>query len=249
MEKTLHGCTGCNDDKILVNKLVFDVRDPHAGDIVVFKAPPGWNDGRAPDRAQQPGGQGLSVRSPSSSASCRRTTTCWSSASSPSADRRSRAMPPATCTSAITVGPVRGANSASPTSSATAARSSRLRPSARSPCPRTGSGSWAITATPRPIRASTATPTARWAGRRATQNVDGPRLRRHRQGGLDHLAGLALAHPGHAEHVRCGRSHRRLGRSRRARRPAAASATSALSADGTPASGATDDADETDAVR
>jgi signal peptidase I len=44
MEKTLHGCPGCHGDRILVNKLIYDFRDPHPGDIVVFHAPPGWND-------------------------------------------------------------------------------------------------------------------------------------------------------------------------------------------------------------
>ncbi len=44
MEKTLHGCSGCQGDRILVNKLIFDFRDPHPGDIVVFNAPPGWDD-------------------------------------------------------------------------------------------------------------------------------------------------------------------------------------------------------------
>src|SRR4051794_16144529 len=44
MEKTLHGCQGCQGDRILVNKLIFDFRDPHPGDIVVFNAPRGWDD-------------------------------------------------------------------------------------------------------------------------------------------------------------------------------------------------------------
>ncbi|PZS27722.1 MAG: signal peptidase I [Pseudonocardiales bacterium] len=44
MEKTLHGCTGCKGDRILVNKPIYDLRDPHPGDIVVFHAPPGWNE-------------------------------------------------------------------------------------------------------------------------------------------------------------------------------------------------------------
>ena len=44
MEQTLHGCTGCHGDRILVNKLIYDFRDPHPGDIVVFHAPRGWND-------------------------------------------------------------------------------------------------------------------------------------------------------------------------------------------------------------
>jgi signal peptidase I len=44
MEKTLHGCSGCKGDRILVNKPIYDLRDPHPGDIVVFHAPPGWDD-------------------------------------------------------------------------------------------------------------------------------------------------------------------------------------------------------------
>jgi signal peptidase I len=45
MEKTLHGCPGGCGDRILVNKTVYDIRDPHPGDIVVFHAPPGWDEG------------------------------------------------------------------------------------------------------------------------------------------------------------------------------------------------------------
>ena len=44
MEKTLHGCPGCSGDRILVSKIVYDFRDPHPGDIVVFNAPQGWDD-------------------------------------------------------------------------------------------------------------------------------------------------------------------------------------------------------------
>ncbi|MDQ6850822.1 MAG: signal peptidase I [Actinomycetota bacterium] len=44
MEKTLHGCSGCSGDRILVNKPIYDFRDPHPGDIVVFDAPKNWND-------------------------------------------------------------------------------------------------------------------------------------------------------------------------------------------------------------
>ena len=43
MEKTLHGCAGCAGDRILVNKPIYDLRDPHPGDVVVFHAPPGWD--------------------------------------------------------------------------------------------------------------------------------------------------------------------------------------------------------------
>jgi signal peptidase I len=44
MEKTLHGCPGCAGDRILVNKPIYHLRDPHPGDIVVFNAPPGWDE-------------------------------------------------------------------------------------------------------------------------------------------------------------------------------------------------------------
>ncbi|HEY2043516.1 MAG TPA: signal peptidase I [Jatrophihabitans sp.] len=52
MEQTLYGCPGCHGDRILVFKPVFQVRDPHPGDIVVFKAPASWN--------EEPAGQKLS---------------------------------------------------------------------------------------------------------------------------------------------------------------------------------------------
>lgn len=52
MEQTLHGCPGCAGDRILVFKPVYRIRDPHPGDIVVFKAPTDWD---------EPGGQLLST--------------------------------------------------------------------------------------------------------------------------------------------------------------------------------------------
>ena len=36
METTLHGCPGCQGDRVLVNKVVYHVRGIHRGDIVVF---------------------------------------------------------------------------------------------------------------------------------------------------------------------------------------------------------------------
>src|SRR6202012_2888030 len=54
MEKTLHGCTGCSGDRILVNKPIYDLRDPHPGDIVVFKAPTGWDDEPTPTPPSNP---------------------------------------------------------------------------------------------------------------------------------------------------------------------------------------------------
>lgn len=44
MENTLHGCPGGCGDRILVNKTIYDLRDPHGGDIVVFHAPSGWDE-------------------------------------------------------------------------------------------------------------------------------------------------------------------------------------------------------------
>lgn len=36
MERTLHGCPGCRGDRVLVNKVLYDVRNVHRGEIVVF---------------------------------------------------------------------------------------------------------------------------------------------------------------------------------------------------------------------
>ncbi|MDT7573275.1 MAG: signal peptidase [Actinomycetota bacterium] len=36
MEKTLHGCSGCHGDRVLVNKVLYKVRDIRRGEIVVF---------------------------------------------------------------------------------------------------------------------------------------------------------------------------------------------------------------------
>lgn len=40
MEPTLHGCPGCNDDRVLVNKLSYRLHAVHRGDVVVFTRPP-----------------------------------------------------------------------------------------------------------------------------------------------------------------------------------------------------------------
>jgi signal peptidase I len=41
MEPTLHGCSGCNDDRLLVDKLSYDLHGVRRGDVVVFRRPPG----------------------------------------------------------------------------------------------------------------------------------------------------------------------------------------------------------------
>jgi signal peptidase I len=43
MEPTLHGCTGCNEDRLLVDKLTYHFRSVHRGDVVVFSRPPGFD--------------------------------------------------------------------------------------------------------------------------------------------------------------------------------------------------------------
>ncbi len=52
MEPTLHGCTGCTNDRIVVDKISYRFSDPKPGDVVVFKAPSdswdrGWNSPRS----------------------------------------------------------------------------------------------------------------------------------------------------------------------------------------------------------
>jgi signal peptidase I len=45
MEPTLHGCTGCTGDRIMVDKVTYDFGSPKPGDVIVFKGPPVWNIG------------------------------------------------------------------------------------------------------------------------------------------------------------------------------------------------------------
>jgi signal peptidase I len=42
MEPTLHGCSGCNNDHVLVDKLSYRMHDVHRGDVVVFHRPDTW---------------------------------------------------------------------------------------------------------------------------------------------------------------------------------------------------------------
>ena len=53
MEETLHGCTGCTGDRVLVNKVPYWFGEPEPGDIVVFKGPDTWTPevDRRPSRA------------------------------------------------------------------------------------------------------------------------------------------------------------------------------------------------------
>ena len=51
MEPTLHGCEGCTNDRIFVEKLSFYFSDPDPGDVVVFEGPDAWNVGFSVDRS------------------------------------------------------------------------------------------------------------------------------------------------------------------------------------------------------
>jgi signal peptidase I len=43
MEPTLHGCPGCTDDRVLVDKLTYRFRDPRPGEVVVFRGTDSWD--------------------------------------------------------------------------------------------------------------------------------------------------------------------------------------------------------------
>jgi signal peptidase I len=42
METTLHGCTGCVNDRVLVDKVTYRFGTPQPGDVVVFRGPDTW---------------------------------------------------------------------------------------------------------------------------------------------------------------------------------------------------------------
>jgi signal peptidase I len=42
MERTLHGCPGCDNDRVLVDKLAYRFATPAPGDVVVFALPDNW---------------------------------------------------------------------------------------------------------------------------------------------------------------------------------------------------------------
>ncbi|AYE95145.1 signal peptidase I [Mycobacterium paragordonae] len=45
MEPTLHGCSTCVGDRIMVDKITYRFSSPKPGDVIVFKGPPSWNVG------------------------------------------------------------------------------------------------------------------------------------------------------------------------------------------------------------
>lgn len=55
MEPTLHGCYGCTNDRIVVDKFSYRFTDVKAGDVVVFKAPTeSWEGGWSSPRSNNP---------------------------------------------------------------------------------------------------------------------------------------------------------------------------------------------------
>lgn len=42
MEPTLHGCPGCTNDRVVVDKLVYNFTSPSPGDVIVFTGPDSW---------------------------------------------------------------------------------------------------------------------------------------------------------------------------------------------------------------
>jgi signal peptidase I len=54
MEPTLHGCSGCVGDRIIVDKVTYRFSTPQPGDVIVFKGPPNWNAGYKSIRSDNP---------------------------------------------------------------------------------------------------------------------------------------------------------------------------------------------------
>jgi len=57
MERTLHGCPGCDNDRVLVDKLSYRFTTPEPGDVVVFTLPDSWTS----SELQVPSGSGNPV--------------------------------------------------------------------------------------------------------------------------------------------------------------------------------------------
>ncbi|TWF74526.1 signal peptidase I [Pseudonocardia hierapolitana] len=57
MERTLHGCPGCDNDRVLVDKVTYRFSAPEPGDVVVFTLPDSWTS----SELQVPSGSGNPV--------------------------------------------------------------------------------------------------------------------------------------------------------------------------------------------
>jgi signal peptidase I len=59
METTLHGCTGCNNDRVVVDKITYRFSDPQPGDVVVFRGPDSWTSEVVVEKPSNPLVRGL----------------------------------------------------------------------------------------------------------------------------------------------------------------------------------------------
>ena len=91
MEQTLHGCPGCTGDRVLVDKLIYDFRDPEPGDVIVFEGPEAWTENDIQPRESATSSSAACSGSVRWSASPHPTNATSSSGSSPSAARPSSA--------------------------------------------------------------------------------------------------------------------------------------------------------------
>lgn len=60
METTLHGCTDCYGDRVLVDKVTYRFTEPSPGDVIVFRGPPSWQNDFAIPEPGNPISQALS---------------------------------------------------------------------------------------------------------------------------------------------------------------------------------------------
>ncbi|GGP47789.1 signal peptidase I [Saccharothrix coeruleofusca] len=59
MEQTLHGCPDCSNDRVLVDKLVYDFSEIEPGEVVVFRGPDAWGNDFVSQRSDNPVVHGL----------------------------------------------------------------------------------------------------------------------------------------------------------------------------------------------
>ncbi|WP_018340008.1 signal peptidase I [Corynebacterium caspium] len=59
MEPTLHGCSGCTGDRIVVQKVSYYFNDPKPGEVIVFEGTPSWNTGFVSSRSENPAVRGV----------------------------------------------------------------------------------------------------------------------------------------------------------------------------------------------
>ena len=63
METTLHGCTGCTNDRVLVDKVSYRFTTPKPGDVVVFVRPSSWHNSELEQTPEPTSGLGRTMQS------------------------------------------------------------------------------------------------------------------------------------------------------------------------------------------